>query len=192
MKILCSLIIIGMCFTGNVVAEEHESEERAQLKSLLVEIESAINKQDIDQLASRQHEDVVVTFLNAEVARGIPAVRAYFEKTLGGENALLSEYRTQAKESAPATIYDNVALADGSSIDEFVFADGSIMTVNMLWSTAVVRQDGQWKVAQLHFSTNVFDNPLLATAEKSIAIFSAVALVLGLIIGFVVGRKTAK
>lgn len=137
-------------------------------------------------------DDVVVTFLNGEVSRGIPEVRAYFEKTLGGQSAILKDYKTTAKENVPARFHGDVAMADGIAEDEFTFADGSTMSVTSHWSTTLVKQDDQWKVSQLHFSSNIFENPLVAAAQKSMTIIGAIALVLGLIIGFLAGRKTAK
>lgn len=192
MKSLFTLFFILILSINSTYAEDVHESDRAALKALLSGVETAINKKDIDYLASILDKDVVVIYLDAEVARGIPAVRSYFEKTLGGSNAILTEYRTKGKVGAPAIFHNNVALADGTAKDEFVFLDGRVMTVNTNWTTAIVKNGGAWKVAQLHFSTNVFDNAILTAAEKSVLLFSIIAIIIGLIIGFVVGRKTAK
>jgi uncharacterized protein (TIGR02246 family) len=194
MKTIAAICFVLILSTFNANAEQGDAQDQAhsELKVMLGDIEAAINKKDIDALGNMMSPDVVVTFLNGEVARGVPAVRAYFEKTLGGQSAILKDYRTSAQENAPARLLDNVALADGVANDEFIFADGSEMSVTTHWSTVVVKQDGQWKVAQLHFSSNIFDNPLVSAAEKSLAMVGGIALVLGLILGFLVGRKTRK
>lgn len=185
-------MLISLLGGMNLQAEEKHTTDRVQLKKLLTDIELALNQADIEQLISYLHDDVVVTFLNAEVARGIPAVRRYFEKTMVGENALLADYHTQAKISAPAIFFDNVALAQGSAQDEFTLSDGIVLPVDTLWSASMVKQGEQWKVAQLHFSSNLFDNALLTSVEKSIMIFSAIAAFIGLLIGFFISSFLSK
>lgn len=183
------IALISMLWVTGATAEDPLDKERSALKGLLGQIESAINDRDIDKLTSVMHRDVMVTFLNGEVARGIPAVRAYFDRMLGSDSAILKQYRTKAKESEPAIIIGNVAMAYGKSKDEFVFADDSVMMFDSLWSTSLMREDGQWRVRQLHFSANVFDNPILAAVEKSILISSIVSLIIGLGIGALLTRK---
>ncbi|MBC8210853.1 MAG: nuclear transport factor 2 family protein [Gammaproteobacteria bacterium] len=183
------IMLACMLWVSVAVAEDPLDKERSALKGLLGQIESAINNRDIDQLTGAMHKDVMVTFLNGEVVRGIPAVRDYFDRMLGSDSAILKQYRTRAKEAQPATIIGHVALADGESKDEFVFADGSVMKFDTLWSTSLVQEDGQWRVRQLHFSANVFDNPILAAVEKSIIFSSIIALIIGLGLGALLTRK---
>lgn len=192
MRHLLTFILVGLIFATNVNADDEFEKDRSELKSLLNEIVIAINTKDIDLIMSKLHDDVVVTFLNAEVARGTSEVRNYFTKTLGADNAILSSYRTQASESSPADIYGSIALADGTANDEFIFKDGSVMTINTQWTTALVKKDDQWKILKLHFSTNVFDNPVLAAAESSLYVIGIIALIIGLVVGVFVGRKTVK
>ena len=188
---LC-LILSLTGFNAHAEQENPQDRDRSQLKLMLGNIEQAINDKDVDALSNVMADDVVVTFLNGEVSRGIPEVRAYFEKTLGGQSAILKDYKTSAKENVPARFHGDVAMADGIAQDEFTFADGSTMSVTSHWSTTLVKYDDQWKVSQLHFSSNIFDNPLVAAAQKHMMTIGAIALVLGLIIGFLIGRKTAK
>lgn len=185
-------MVISLLVGMNLQAEEKHIADRTQLKHLLTDIESALNKADIEQLISHLHNNVVVTFLNAEVARGIPEVRAYYEKTMSGDNAILSGYHTKAKISAPAIFFDNVALAQGTAQDEFTLSDGIVIPVDTLWSASIVKQEEQWKVAQLHFSSNLFDNALLSSAEKSIIIFSVIAALIGLFFGFIICKINRK
>jgi len=180
-----SLFIMNMLLfmAGSVHAENNHQTERAELRALLVTIENAINQQDIKTLESVMHDDVVVAFLNGEVAHGIPAVRSYFEEKLGGSNAFLKGYKTKASVDNPVKFYGDIVTADGSTKDDFVFADGSTMSVDTLWTTTLVKQENRWKVVQLHFSTNIFDNALLNAAKQNIVLIAVIALITGLIIG---------
>jgi ketosteroid isomerase-like protein len=187
------ILVLGMPIShaashGDAVADA----ERGQLKAMLQSIEQSINAGDMDSLGRHLHDDVVVTFLNAEVARGVPAVGEYFTRMLGSSSAVLKSFRTEATESAPARLYGDIAVAEGVTRDELVFANGSEMHFDSLWSTTLIKQAGQWKVLSLHFSTNVFDNPVLAALENNTLTIAAVAALISLIIGFVAGRMTRR
>ncbi len=190
--IINSIFILATFLVGSAQAENNYEVERAELRALLVVVEDAINRQDIKALEGIMHDDVVVTFLNGEVARGVPAVRNYFEETLGGSAAILTSYKTKASVGNPARFYGNIATADGSTKDQFVFADGSNMSMDTLWTATLVKQESTWKVVQLHFSTNIFDNALLNAAKQSITLFATIASIIGLVIGLLLGMAIAK
>ncbi|MCU7888825.1 MAG: hypothetical protein KZQ66_19225 [Candidatus Thiodiazotropha sp. (ex Lucinoma aequizonata)] len=40
------------------------------------------------------------------------------------------------------------------------------MKVETLWTVTLKKQDSEWKIIQLHFSSEFFNNPLVAAAEK--------------------------
>lgn len=181
------LLIMAIGMVSSVQAENDHEAERAKLRALLAEVENAINRQDIIALEAVMHDDVVVTFLNSEVARGIPAVRNYFEVKLGGAEAILKSYKTKANVVNQAKFYRDIAIVDGSTKDEFVFAHGSTMLLDTLWTASLVKQENNWKIVQLHFSSNIFDNALLNAAKQSITLFVTIAFVFGLIIGLVLG-----
>jgi len=188
---LITAVILLLGMSASHAATDADA-ERGQLKAMLQGIEQAINAGDMDNLGRHLHDDVVVTFLNAEVARGVPAVREYFSRMLGSSSAVLKSFRTRATESAPARLYGDIAVAEGGTQDELVFANGSEMSFDSLWSTTLIKQAGQWKVLSLHFSTNVFDNAVLAALENNTLTIAVVAALISLIIGFVVGRMTRR
>jgi hypothetical protein len=55
-----------------------------------------------------------------------------------------------------------------------------------------VRQDGRWLIASFHASVNMFDNPLLAAAQRLALGGAAGALILGLVAGYVIARRRAR
>jgi hypothetical protein len=60
------------------------------------------------------------------------------------------------------------------------------------WTGTLVKKDGKWKVASFHASANAFDNPILWIALKKVGMWVGIgAAVLGLVIGFLIGRRRA-
>jgi hypothetical protein len=78
----------------------------------------------------------------------------------------------------------------GSSDEQFKLTSGKELRVEGRWSATLVKAGGRWLVASLHESTNLYDNVLLDLARKVAWSVAMVSLVLGLIIGFIAGRKS--
>ena len=184
-----SIAVLALSGAVQSPADENRDDERAALRDLLGSIETALNEKSFDRVVPMLDEDVVIVFLNGEVTRGIDQARAYFEKTLGQSNPILSDYTTSATVGAPARFRGNIALADGATRDRFVFATGSAMTVDTRWTVTLEKQGTAWKVLQLQFSSNLFDNPLVNSAKRNLATFAAIAAVAGIVIGFLMGRR---
>ena len=173
-------------------AEDPRAEDRKELLSYLTIIEQALNGGGIENIVPLLREDVVVTFINAEVSRGIPAVLEYHGKVLGSSNALLSSYTTKAKVSKPARFFGDIALVDGTTVDTYSFPTGDVVEMDAVWSVTLFKEDNVWKIAQLNFSANPFSNPILAGIESRIVTFSVVGLIVGLVIGLLIGRLRKK
>lgn len=189
MKNLMFMGIVLLAFIAPALhAQEAREEDRAQLLAMLDRVEAAINEQDVDKIASVLHPDVTVVFLNGEVARGVPAVRDYFQRFLGSDKPILSDYSTTATLGAPAKFVGNVAMADGTADDRFVLATGNEFTLKSWWTVTLVKEADQWQVRQLHFSNNTFDNALLGAAKQSVYYIGGVAALIALLLGVLVGR----
>lgn len=184
-----ALLAYILCNCNLLAADGSMDAERDQLLEKLKLVESSLNEKAFERLVPLLDSDVVVIFLNGEVARGIPQVQAYFDKVLDGSKAILKDYKTQAAVAAPARFTGNVAIADGTTQDNFTFADGSEMKVNTFWTATLAKRDGDWKVLQLHFSSNFFNNPLVAAVEQKLFMFAVIALLVGVAIGYFVKRR---
>jgi ketosteroid isomerase-like protein len=184
-----ALLAYILCTCNLLAADESMDAERDQLLEKLKLVESSLNEKAFERLVPLLDPDVVVIFLNGEVARGIPQVEAYFDKVLDGSKAILKDYKTQATIGAPARFTGNVAIADGATKDNFTFADGSEMKVDTFWTVTLAKRDGDWKILQLHFSSNFFNNPLVAAIERKLLISAVIALLVGFAIGYLVKRR---
>ena len=158
-------------------------EDRQQLRTLLEQMEKSISALDIDGVLKLLHPEAVVTWQNAEVSRGHAAIRAYHERMIKGSSPIVSKFSTKATLGGPAVFYTDSAIAYGTTVDNFELTQGLKFTLNANWSATSVKVDGQWKVAALHFSTNLFDNPLTNKNKDMLWIAAAIAFVLGLIAG---------
>jgi len=90
---------------------------------------------------------------------------------------------TKAKIGAPAKFYGDVAIADGSTADEFYPIARGPFSLDSRWSTTVVRNAGEWKIEALHLSANVFNNPLLDEIKADIVKAGVGGAVGGLVVG---------
>jgi ketosteroid isomerase-like protein len=169
------------------------AEDRKQLRAMLTEFEAAINAQSIDRMIAEMDDDVTVIWLNAEVSRGKDEVRAYYGRMVGHEKAILNKYLTKATIGAPARFYGDVAVADGSTVDEFYPIARGFFTLDSRWSTTVLKKPGgEWKIVLLHLSSNVFNNPLLDELKADIAKGAVGGLIAGLLLMYVVMRLRRK
>jgi uncharacterized protein (TIGR02246 family) len=164
-----------------------------QLRALKTTMEKALNEMDIDTVTAHVTEDVVFTTMNGDLVRGRAGVREYFEKMMKGEKRRVERITAKFEVGDLSNLYaSDTAVAFGTSNDRYVLAGGSSFDVQARWSSTMIRRNGQWLIANFHYSTNIFDNPVL-DAQRKFAILagSGVALVLALA-GFFFGRARGR
>jgi hypothetical protein len=184
------LFFLLLCnnYSSNAQSVDLHSADRQQLLNLLSEVEEAINNKDIEQIKKHIHPKAFITFQDAKVAHGVENIQVYFEDKLGGSSAILKSFKTKASVDAPAEFYGDTASAFGHTIDHFEFATGNSFELKSQWSAALFKQNGQWLLTSLHFSANMFNNPLLNTAKDKLMLFSFIAFVAGLFLMFFLAR----
>lgn len=180
------LFLVGVTCVG--AEDDLHAEDRKELLALMKGVEASINAGDVDGFIGLMTDDVRVIWLNAEVSRGKPEVKAYYQRMVGGPGAILKSYRTTVSLGAPARFLGEVAVADGGAADEFVPHGRDAFRLDSRWSTTLRKIDGQWRIATLHLSSNVFTNALLAEAERLIWITGALAALAGILVGVVLCR----
>jgi len=160
------------------------------LRALKDRATDALNRHDIDALLAETHPNVVFTAMNNEVVRGHDEVRKYIEKMLLGDNRIIQDIKVTFEPDALSVIYggDN-AIAAGSSRGHFKLTAGLEFDVDGRWTADLVKENDRWLIAAFHYSVNVFDNPLLNSAKKLAWYAGGGAGIIGLIVGFFVGRR---
>ena len=173
--------------TADTAAENPEHDRLRAVRAGLVE---AYNKGDIEGILAYCHPAIVVTWQNGEVTKGRDELRAYYERMLVGDDAIVEELTADPQVDELSTIYGgDVALARGSMNDNFKLKDGSSFAMNSRWSATLVKENDEWLVADFHPSVNAFDNGVLWMIVKRTAWLAAgVALLAGLIVGAVASR----
>ena len=190
MKRLCRLIVwmvlAGATAAAGAAADpaaDPHAEDRKQLLQVFDEIVKGINDQNIERMTAQMDENATVIWLNAEASRGHPEIKAYYQRmvnTTGSADAILKKYTTTAKVAAPARFFGEVAVADGTMVDEFLPIRRDAFKLNSNWSVTCVKRDGKWKVVHLHLSSNVFNNNLLDEVKQMVWYAAAGGLTAGL------------
>jgi ketosteroid isomerase-like protein len=169
----------------------HQADRQALLK-VMSDVENAINAQDIEGILAQMSPDCTVTWWNAEISRGHDDIRAYYRRMVKDPGRFISKYTTHAKLGAHARFIGSgadVALADGSMEDEFFPIVRGPFKLNSRWSATVVKSGGQWKIVNLHLSSNVFTNTLIAELTRALWFAGGAGLVIGGLAGWFLGRR---
>ena len=161
-----------------------------ELRALRDGMLEAIKKGDIDRQLSYLHPNVVVSWQNAEVSRGRDGVRTYLNRVLRGPDKFVESYSTELNVDELTILYGgDTGISFGSAVDHFKLSNGSSLDIPSRWSATLVNEGGKWLIASVHSSTNLFDNPLLTTAKQLVYIVGGICLVLGVVVGFFLGRR---
>jgi ketosteroid isomerase-like protein len=176
-----------------MTAQDHVHDpDRQSLLKILSEVEKAINNQSIEGILAQMAPDCTVTWWNAEVSRGHDEIRAYYRKMVKDEGRFISKYTTEAKLGAHARFVGSngdVALADGSMEDVFYPIIRGPFRLSSRWSSTAAKIGNEWKIVNLHLSSNVFTNTLTAELTRAMWYAGAGGLGLGAVAGWLLGRR---
>jgi ketosteroid isomerase-like protein len=200
-----SLVLLG-CALGSAAAD---AQPRAgspppstetlhnELRALRERTVDAVNKRDPAALMKELHPDIVFTAMDTEVVRGLAGAQAYYQKMFVGAGRLIEAFSLTVEPDAPAALYENgrVAISRGSSKAHFKLATGTEFDIPLRWSATLLRENGKWGLANLQYTANMFDNPMLDVVKSSmkwVALGTGVAaLVAGFLLGWLVRRRSA-
>ena len=184
--VLCAVILPAHSQTQSKEDEAIHNELRA-LRDGLVD---AINKGDIERQLTFLHPNVVVTWQNAEISRGREGVRAYLNRMLSGPDKVVDSYSTELNVDELTILHGgDTGISFGSAVEHFKLANGSNLDNPSRWTTTAVREGDEWLIASVHASSNLFDNPVLTIAKRATYVAAGICLVVGLVIGFLLGKR---
>jgi hypothetical protein len=189
-----TLLAMTMFASGQLRAQtpaaNSENPAHQELRLLRDGLLTAMNKGDLEGTLKYLHTNCVITWHNAEVSRGHDGVRDYFNRVMTGPNKIVESFTCSVNVDELTILYgDNMGICYGSSDEHFKLATGKDLDVKGRWSATLVKENGQWLIASLHASTNLFDNVMLDIAEKTIKVVAIASLIIGLIIGWLIGRR---
>jgi uncharacterized protein (TIGR02246 family) len=192
---LCYALALAIMVSPLPIAAENDlhQEDRKALLRILGEVEAAINAQDIEGLLAVMRPDCTVTWWNAEISRGHDQIRAYYRRMVKDDGRFISKYTTQAKLGDHARFLGSagdVAVADGSMVDEFFPIIRGPFKLDSRWSVTLAKSPtGEWKIATLHLSSNVFTNTLINELKQVMWVAGGAALLVGGVAGWLLGRR---
>jgi ketosteroid isomerase-like protein len=187
---LATLGIVAVLAGGVAPGQNAEDPAHAELRALRDELVDAVNKKDMPRLMRHLHPDVVVTWQNAEVSRRPEGVRAYLARMLEGPDRIVEGFTTAVAVDELTILHGgDTGVSFGSSRDHFALRAGRSFDLTSRWSATLVRFENRWVIASFHASTNLFDNPLLTGAKRLAMGAGAGALIAGIALGFLLGRR---
>jgi ketosteroid isomerase-like protein len=173
----------------NAAGRDAEDVAHAELRKFRDALVAAVSKNDLNDIAKLLDDDVVVTWQDGTTSRKPQGVREYYERMMTGPNRTVQRVEIDPSVDELTHLYGDTGVATGASRDLFVLADGRELHFDTRWTATVVKKQGDWRLASIHLSTSVFDNPVLKLAIRTTLFWS---LVVGLPLAFALGFLTCR
>lgn len=177
--------------TTEPVAKQDIDPNHKQLRELREALTEAVIKGDVDKQLQFATDDVVTTWQNSKVVRGKKAHLEFLNEMAGKGGKAFKGFKEPPTVDDYSILYNdgNTAIAFGKSVPHYNYMNMDFDLDNR-WTATLVKQDGQWKLAAYHVSTNVLDNPVLNAAKRNLYLAGGIGGVVGLLVG-VIGMKLA-
>ena len=183
------VLMAVLTVVASPLARAEEDPVHDELRALRASVIEAINKGDIDGTIQYVHPEVVVTWQNNEVCRGHKGLQEFFERM--GEDAFKS-YKVEPTPDELTVLYGkDTGVSWGSSVASYDLL-GKEFEFENRWTATIVKEDGKWLLTSYHVSLNALDNPILNAAKNMLYVGAGGGLLIGLLIGFFLGRRKKK
>jgi hypothetical protein len=164
----------------------NREQDHEQLRALLKTAKEAVNAKNFDALKPVFHEKFSITTVDQKVFTNFDDFKAHFATLLTGTNAPLKSITFNPEADALTEFAgDNIGLSHGSSIDTYNFSDGDTRTMNSRWTATLIRDNGKWKILNLHIGANILENPVTEAAKSYVYKAGIGAGIGGLLLGFI-------
>lgn len=150
---------------------------------LALSLARAISASDFVRAGEMLTPDAVVTFQNGDSVVGRDAIERYVKGLFAGKGALIQAYAGEPVVKSVTEVDAQSKVLAGTSTDTLTLSSGAPMVIETRWTATVVRRDGAWKIASLHLSTNMLDNPVIEKMKMTSYLLGAFGLVMGLTLG---------
>lgn len=179
--------------TQTVAMSEEEAKTHEALRALKNGLQTAMTNKDVDAILTCLHPNIVMTALNAEVSRGREGVKQYIYDKVAGPAHMVKSYDFNIDVDELTQLFGgDTGVAFGRSTQHYVLTTGLEFTADCRWTATLVREQGKWLIASIHASTNIFDNPLLNIAKRSLKWAVACTGVVCLLVGVFIGTRIRK
>ena len=160
------------------------ADDHAALRGLLEKGVEALNKRNFDAIAPSVHPNFTIITVDNRKHVGLDAFKKYYFGLFEGPGAVLTNFQTKAVADEETRFVDrNTGLVYGTSEDVYTFKDGDVRTMQTRWSALTRKDAGGWKLVNVHFSTNLLDNPVIDGVKSFYRKLAVGAGLLGLVVG---------
>jgi ketosteroid isomerase-like protein len=195
-QLVVAIGLLVAVFASSSRAQDAASVEQIHkdLRALKDRAVEAVNKKDEAALLKELAPDIWFTAMNNETFHGLDQGKAYYEKMLSGASRIVDDMSLTSTPDDLAILYaDNkIAVSTGVSNTHFKLMGGTEFDVPLRWTATLANDGSKWSIASIHFSANMFDNPILATLKTFSYWLAGGLAALGLVVGYVFGRKGRK
>ena len=87
---------------------------------------------------------------------------------------------------------EEIGLSRGASTDTYVFTDGETRVMTSRWTATLYKDNGKWKILNVHIGASIFDNPVVTAIKSWIYKAGVGAGIAGLLLGFGLARLTRR
>lgn len=188
-------LLACLFFTFPLFAQEADHEIHQELRAVLTTVQNAINSGNYDAMLPVISDSVRATTITQEVMSNRAEVSAYFKRWFGPGGFLKKlDMHFNADTLTELSPDKTWGLVRGSGIENYTLADGRQYAMKTRWTAVLTKEaDGKWRLRAIHIGTNFLDNPILDDAKHAVVKYASIAgvvgIVLGLLIGFLVGRR---
>ncbi len=171
---------------ANAMAEDRQ-QDHDELRQILKTATDAMNSKNLDALAPLFYSRFSITTVDQKLFTNLADFKAYYEGLYSGANAPLKSIMFKPEADALTEfIGDNIGLSHGTSTDTYTFSDGDTRVMTSRWTATVFRENGKWKILNLHIGADLLTNPVVSTLKSYIYKVGIGSGLGGLIVGFAV------
>jgi ketosteroid isomerase-like protein len=178
-----------------VLAQDPDHAIHEELRGVLHELQSAINSAQYDKMLPYLAENVEATSMTQEVMSSRADILRYFHEWFGPTGYMRSmNMKLDADKLTEFSTDKTWGLVRGKGNEHYEAKDGDQFDFVTRWTAVMVKEsDGNWRLRAIHFGTNNLDNPVLTKVKNTLIrdgiIGAIVSLIVGLALGFFVGRR---
>lgn len=182
--LLC--VSAALVAAASALAEERQ-QDHEELRAMLKTATEGMTSKNLDALAPLFYSKFSITTVDQKVFTNLADFKAYYENLYNSERAPLKSivFKPEA-DALTEFVGENIGLSHGTSTDTYTFSDGDTRVMTSRWTATVFKENGKWKILNLHIGANLLDNPVVSSLKSYVYKTGIGAGIGGLLVGFAV------
>jgi len=186
-----SLVTLAAVFIG--ARAQDRKQDHDELRAMLKTVTEAMNSRNIDAMAPLFHNRFSITTVDQQVFTNLNDFKTYFNGLFTGDRAPLKSITfNPTADALTEFVGADIGFVHGASTDTYAFADGDTRVMTSRWTATLYKDNGKWKILNVHIGANLFDNPVITALKSWVYKVGVGAGIAGLLLGFVFARLTRR